>query len=375
MPGDLRRPPRGTTCGRTCAPAGVRTPPRPFAANRDSLRRVAGYVCNYFGQPGGSNLGNACAESYAEGFEGAPDGSDFPGNTPGGHSRYCSNMAYDIDGDGLAEIIRCDNAQYVKYISGTDYQAYPNSNRGSWKTAHIESLGTHFADAFGQGCTAKDCTHGNLYDCVTGVGTGCKDIFGGVAIQCYCSKEPHNCPPFPTTRRAPRRAAAMAAGWPIACDALVENTGLCGPNHGNAMCRYCCSSTGFCGDDDGTGIYCGEGAIRGSSYKLIDPERVTCPWKPDPVEFDPEYCTVNPMNNKQYCVRLPAGKSMADPVVVRGLEKLFKDDYDHLFDKPPPPPPKPPVEQGRPWVQSTLPFPNRGGAAVAMDPTIALRAG
>ena len=210
MPGDLRRPPRGTTCGRTCAPAGVRTPPRPFAANRDSLRRVAGYVCNYFGQPGGSNLG-ACADSYAEGFEGAPDGSDFPGNTPGGHSRHCSNMAYDIDGDGLAEIIRCDNAQYVKYLPGTEYRGYGKyANYGSWKTAHIESLGTHFADAFGQGCQNKDCTHGNLYDCVTGVGTGCKDIFGGVAIQCYCSKDPHNCPPFPPAAPAPESSCGGA---------------------------------------------------------------------------------------------------------------------------------------------------------------------
>ena len=114
------------------------------------------------------------------------------------------------------------------------------------------------------------------------------------------------------------------------CDALVANTGLCGPNHGNAMCEYCCSSAGFCGDDDGTGIYCGAQAIQGSSYKLVDPNRTVCPWRPTVAQFQ-QYCTVNPVNNKQYCVRLPAGKSMSDPVVVRGLQKLFKDEHAHLF--------------------------------------------
>ena len=351
---------------------------KPYSADRTRLScpetcsdihgpdaRVAGarFVCSF-------PFGGSCARDFPATVTDRSDGVDFPANTPGGHASHCNRMAFDVDNDGTVEIIECNGFNSdgrVRWARGEYFSSelVDNNLQVPWTETDIYDLAlggpTPIATVFDGGCDRQDAcsTRTKLYDCITG-GPECVDINNEVALQCFCALP---CTPSPPP-----------APPPIACDALVENTGLCGPNHGNAMCRYCCSSTGFCGDDDGTGIYCGEGAIRGSSYKLIDPERATCPWKPDPVEFE-QYCTVNPMNNKQYCVRLPAGKSMADPVVVRGLQKLFKDEHDHLFDKPPPPPPKPPVEQGVPWVQSTLPYPNRGGAAVAMDPTIALKAG
>ena len=141
-------------------------------------------------------------------------------------------MVYDIDHDGTPELVQEMGAPNVRYASIIDPDAsYSGSSRaggsgqglGPWTTVNVGELGLDFMNAFYDDANAKDCTHSDLRDCVTGAGNGCRDWLTWAAIQCFCETP---CTPSPPPTPPP-----------IACDALVENTGRCGPEHGDAMCK------------------------------------------------------------------------------------------------------------------------------------------
>lgn len=135
------------------------------------------------------------------------------------------------------------------------------------------------------------------------------------------------------------------------CDLLVPIGGGCGragddpaldavgSQGGNHICQHCCGRTGFCGDGD---LYCEPwaGAQQEFSYKLLDPQREQCPFKPRTVEHQ-QYCVVNPNTNHQHCVRIEKGKSLHDSQVKRQLARLFAEDQAHGEWQPPPEPEEP----------------------------------
>ena len=165
----------------------------------------ARWACNYFGNDPETDIpqwdAEGCVPAYADGYENAPDGTDFPAETPGGANAHCSVMAYDIDGDGTSEIVKCVNSLTVEYTDAALYTGYPSSAngysgyQGSWQTANMADLGWDFYHAFALECTVKDCTHASIHECVTG-GNGCRDWLSGLAIQCYCEPVAENCPPL-----------------------------------------------------------------------------------------------------------------------------------------------------------------------------------
>ena len=188
------------SCPETCAGLGYGPP------------TGARWACNFFGNDPETNIpqwdAEGCVPEYAEGYERAPDGTDFPPETPGGANAHCSVMAYDIDGDGTSEIVKCVNAVTVEYTDVASYTGYPSSAngysgyQGNWQTANMADLGWDFYHAFALECTVKDCTHSNIHECVTG-GNGCRDWLSGLAIQCYCEPVAENCPPLPPTSPPP----------------------------------------------------------------------------------------------------------------------------------------------------------------------------
>ena len=172
----------------------------------------ARWACNYFGNDPDTDIpqwdAEGCVPAYAVGYENAPDGTDFPAETPGGANAHCSVMAYDIDGDGTSEIVKCVNSLTVEFTDAASYTGYPTSAngysgyQGSWQTANMADLGWDFYHAFALECTVKDCTHASIHECVTG-GNGCRDWLSGLAIQCYCEPVAENCPPLPPTSPPP----------------------------------------------------------------------------------------------------------------------------------------------------------------------------
>jgi len=278
----------------------------------------ARFACNMQGSWGCNT------NTYAAGFE-MFDGADVPPGQPGGENSHCMTMLFDVDGDMVGDIVTCEAPDKIRYLPGTriDEVGYDGGSAGNYGRVTddflgpfpVSEMGFDFQTFFVTNCVQKDCTHNNMAECLkscddvecTSSAYGCDDWLPNLAIQCYCAGT-GTCEPAPPP-----------APPPLVCDELAPNGARCGPDNGGAMCRYCCASTGYCGDG---ALWCGGDAIRGASYKLIDPERLSCPWKPDIVEFE-QYCTVNPATNNQHCVRIPKGKDFTDAGVQRGLKHMF----------------------------------------------------
>ncbi len=100
----------------------------------------------------------------------------------------------------------------------------------------------------------------------------------GMVSGCPPSSPPAPAPPYTFIIPTP---IAATAGTFYSCDDLVEDGGRCGAADGGAdptprICRHCCGSTGFCGKDDGDGLWCGEGNQPLYSYAKIEPDGTQC---------------------------------------------------------------------------------------------------
>ena len=170
-------------------------------------------------------------------------------------------------------------------------------------------------------------------------------------LACAPSPSPPSPPPPP-----PR---------PIDCASLLSDGDQCGAgvadDGGDAMCRHCCSSTGFCGTDDGDGLWCGAGNQPEYSYAKLDPggslcsigldlapglaSRVEVATPPPPSSPPPHVCWEEPQcvtlplvegvvpsvrpidadgqsNGGGTCVTLPCGSSLSDSDIRRRLNRL-----------------------------------------------------
>jgi len=113
---------------------------------------------------------------------------------------------------------------------------------------------------------------------------------------------------------------------PIDCVALVPDGGRCGapPLAADAVCWHCCSSQGFCGTDDGGGLWCGEGNQPQFSYAKLDPGSAQCGTHTT-VVFGARQCVTDPATGRQHCVALPEGRDVnsEDPATQAMLKRVF----------------------------------------------------